>query len=200
MCVARGLKLSTGDFLCLRCHALPCIVHCCVTQVDSRDETDVIQIDLVDHPDGFSVDDLNQTSWLCSIEVIEQGLSFRRMISAVKRLGEATELIRSVFLRRNIPKYLARAPMLKGQRKEDTKTTLHLNPGQEEAVKNAVNFSFTLIQGPPGKNTLLSNQLVQEALSENSMKETSESEHAQKINHVRDIFLARVSQTYSRTV
>lgn len=150
LCVARGLKLSTGDFLCLRCHALPCIVHCCVTQVDSRDETDVIQMDLVDHPDGFSVDDLNQTSWLCSIEVIEQGLSFRRMISAVKRLGEATELIRSVFLRRNIPKYLARAPMLKGQRKEDTKTTLHLNPGQEEAVKNAVNFSFTLIQGPPG--------------------------------------------------
>ena len=154
MCVARGLKLSTGDFLCLRCHALPCIVHCCVTQVDSRDEMDAITLELVD---DFSTEDLNQTSWLCSIEVIEQGLSFRRMISAVKRLGEATELIRSVFLRRNIPKYLARVQMREGQKKEDTKTTLRLNPGQEEAVKNAVNSSFTLIQGPPGKSTLHNN-------------------------------------------
>ena len=110
-------------------------------------------MNLVDYPDGFSIDNLNQSSSLCSIEVIARGLSFRRMISAVKHLGEATELIRSVFLRRDIPKYLARNPLLMGQRKEDTKTTLRLNPGQEKAVMSAVTSPFTLIQGPPGKHT-----------------------------------------------
>ena len=110
-------------------------------------------MNLVDYPDGFSIDNLNQSSWPCSIEVIARGLSFRRMISAVKHLGEATELIRSVFLRRDIPKYLARNPLLTGQRKEDTKTTLRLNPGQEKAVMCAVTSPFTLIQGPPGKHT-----------------------------------------------
>jgi len=118
--------------------------------VDSTEERDLIQINLVEVPDGFSVDNLDQTSWLCSMEVIAQGLSFRRMISAVKNLGTATELIRSVFLRRDIPKYLARNPRLIGQSKEDIKTTLTLNPGQEQAVMNALASPLTLIQGPPG--------------------------------------------------
>jgi len=118
--------------------------------VESTEERDLIQINLVEVPDGFSVDSLDQTSWLCSMEVIARGLSFRRMISAVKNLGTATELIRSVFLRRDIPKYLAQNPRLIGQTKEDIKMTLSLNRGQEQAVMNALASPLTLIQGPPG--------------------------------------------------
>lgn len=118
--------------------------------MDSNEERNLIQMNLVEFPDGFSVDDLDQTSWLCSMEVIAQGLSFRRMISAVKNLGATTELIRSVFLRRDIPKYLARNPLLTGQKKEDIITSLTLNPGQEQAVRNALTSPLTLIQGPPG--------------------------------------------------
>ena len=128
----------------------PCIFHCCVSNVESIEETDLIQINLVEVPDGFSVDSLDQTSWLCSMEVIARGMTFRRMISAVKNLGTATELIRSVFLRRDIPKYLARNPRLIGQIKEDIKMTLSLNPGQEQAVMIALASPLTLIQGPPG--------------------------------------------------
>ena len=128
----------------------PCMFHCCVSHVESSEERDLIQIDLVELPDGLSIDNLDQTSWLCSMEVIARGLSFRRMISAVRNLGTATELIRSVFLRRDIPKYLARNPRLTRQAKEDIKTTLTLNPGQEQAVKNALASPLTLIQGPPG--------------------------------------------------
>ena len=128
----------------------PCMFHCCVSHVESSEERDLIQIDLVELPDGLSVDNLDQTSWLCSMEVIARGLSFRRMVSAVRNLGTATELIRSVFLRRDIPKYLARNPRLTRQAKEDIKTTLTLNPGQEQAVKNALASPLTLIQGPPG--------------------------------------------------
>lgn len=150
LCIARGLQLSSGDFICLRSHVSPCIFHCCVSNVESTEERDLIQINLVEVPDGFSVDSLDQTSWLCSMEVISRGLSFRRMISAVKNLGTATELIRSVFLRRDIPEYLARNPRLIGQTKEDIKMTLSLNPGQEQAVMDALASPLTLIQGPPG--------------------------------------------------
>lgn len=150
LCIARGLQLSSGDFICLRSHVSPCIFHCCVSNVEGTEERDLIQINLVEVPDGFSVDSLNQTSWLCSMEVIARGLSFRRMISAVKNLGTATELIRSVFLRRDIPEYLARNPRLIGQTKEDIKMTLSLNPGQEQAVMDALASPLTLIQGPPG--------------------------------------------------
>lgn len=150
LCIARGLQLSSGDFICLRSHALPCIVHCCVTRVDSNEERDMIEMNLVESPDGFCVDNLDQTSWLCSMEVIARGLTFRRMISAVKNLGATTELIRSVFLRRDIPKYLTRNPLLTGQRKEDMMTSLSLNPGQEQAVMNALTSPLTLVQGPPG--------------------------------------------------
>jgi len=118
--------------------------------VDSAEDRDLIQINLVEVPDGFSVDNLDQTSWLCSMEVIARGLSFRRMISAVKKLGTATELIRGVFLRRDIPSYLARNPRLVRQSKEDITTTLTLNPGQQQAVMNALSSPLTLIQGPPG--------------------------------------------------
>ena len=128
----------------------PCIFHCCVSNVESIEERDLIQINLVEVPDGFSVDSLDQTSWLCSMEVIARGMTFRRMISAVKNLGTATELIRSVFLRRDIPKYLARNPRLIGQTKEGIKMTLSLNPGQEQAVMIALASPLTLIQGPPG--------------------------------------------------
>lgn len=107
-------------------------------------------MNLVEVLDGFNVDNLDQTSWLCSMDVIARGLSFRRMIAAVKNLGAATELIRSVFLRRDIPKYLAGNPRLTGQTKEDMMTTLTLNPGQEQAVMTALASPLTLIQGPPG--------------------------------------------------
>ena len=149
LCIARGLQLCSGDFICLRSHVSPCIFHCCVSNVDSTEERDLIQINLVEVPDGFSVDNLNQT-WLCSMEVIARGLSFRRMISAVKNLGSATELIRSVILRRDIPKYLAQNPRLIRQSKEDITMTRTLNPGQEQAVMNALASPLTLIQGPPG--------------------------------------------------
>lgn len=118
--------------------------------MDSNEERDLIQMNLVEVPDGFNVDNLDQTSWLCSMDVIARGLSFRRMIAAVKNLGAATELIRSVFLRRDIPKYLAGNPRLTGQTKEDMMTTLTLNPGQEQAVMTALASPLTLIQGPPG--------------------------------------------------
>lgn len=150
LCTARGLQLSSGDFICLRSHVSPCMFHCLISNVDSTEEKNLIQINLVEVPDGFSVNSLDQTAWLCSMEVIARGLSFRRMISAVKNLGTATELVRSVFLRRDIPKYLARNPRLIRQSKEDIVASLTLNPGQEQAVKNALASPLTLIQGPPG--------------------------------------------------
>ena len=47
-------------------------------------------------------------------------------------------------------KYLARNPRLIWQSKEDIVTRLTLNPGQEQAVLNALASPLTLIQGPPG--------------------------------------------------
>ena len=68
----------------------------------------------------------------------------------MKSLGDAPELIRGVFLRRDLPSYLAHNPRFKGQRREESKTHVTLNPGQEEAVKLALTSPLTLIQGPPG--------------------------------------------------
>ena len=49
--------------------------------MDSNHERDLIYINLVEFPDGFSVDALNEDSYLYSVEVIARGQAFRRMIS-----------------------------------------------------------------------------------------------------------------------
>ena len=74
---------------------------------------------------------------------------------AVKCLGNAIELVRSIFLRRDIPPYLARNPLLKEQRVDDMITEFKLNSGQRKAVMYALTSPLTLIQGPPGKYTLI---------------------------------------------
>ena len=73
------------------------------------------------------------------------------LIGAVKSLGDATELVRSIFLRRDVPSYLAQNPLLQEQRIEDEVTGMSLNSGQQKAVKYALTSPLTLIQGPPGK-------------------------------------------------
>ncbi|XP_068677064.1 3'-5' exoribonuclease HELZ2-like isoform X1 [Montipora foliosa] len=155
LCVCHGLQLSPGDFLCLRSNRSPYIFHCCVTGVDSSHEKNLIGINLVDWPDGFPVDILEEDSCLFSIEVLAMGQSFRRMIGAVKSLGDATELVRSIFLRRDVPSYLAQNPLLQDQRIEDEVTAMILNSGQQKAVKYALTSPLTLIQGPPGTGKTL---------------------------------------------
>lgn len=80
LCISHGLQLSSGDYLCVRSNVSPCIFHCCVDQVDGNAEREVVQMSLVEFPDGFSVDTLSEDSCLYSVEVIARGQAFRRMI------------------------------------------------------------------------------------------------------------------------
>ena len=54
-----------------------------MTGVDSSHEKDLIGINLVDWPDGFPVDSLEEDSCLFSVEVLAMGQSFRRMIGTI---------------------------------------------------------------------------------------------------------------------
>ena len=81
LCVCHGLQLCCGDFLCLRSAVSPGIFHCRVAEVDRNQDRELIRVSLVDFPEGFSVDQLNNGASLFSLEVIAQGQAFRRMIS-----------------------------------------------------------------------------------------------------------------------
>ena len=59
----------------------PGIFHCRVAEVDRNQDRELIRVSLVDFPEGFSVDQLNNGASLFSLEVIAQGQAFRRMIS-----------------------------------------------------------------------------------------------------------------------
>ena len=160
LCVTHGVTFRPGDFLCVRVSRAAestedeCrILHCRVTDVQGANAPTapvcVTFIHCVTEKGCDPPESLLRAGNTC-MEVITQSLPYRRMITAVNRLGDASELARSVVLRRDVPAYTARNPHVPDPSAVQLVDGLELNEGQLEAVRKAVTSPLSLIQGPPG--------------------------------------------------
>ena len=83
---------------------------------------------------------------LSTVEIIPQCVSYRRMISSVRSLTNATEDVRSLLLRRD----LYTSATQRGCRNGSFTSSFVLDSSQIEAVCKASDSRLTLIQGSPG--------------------------------------------------
>ena len=80
-----------------------------------------------------------------NIEIIPQSLNYRRMITAVRNLPQATEDVRALFLTREL-----RIPVKQSRAKRSCVSSFTLDSSQSKALDKAVSSSFTIIEGQPG--------------------------------------------------
>lgn len=139
-----SIKIHKDDYVCIRSQSTANTVvshgQVDVAERQTKDqEVLVIKLQLISGSEPPS-------EGLSTIEIIPQCLSYRRMISSVRNVTNATEDIRSLLLRRDC--YTTLQPRC---RSSQLTLSFSLDSSQKEAVYKAVNSHFTLIDGPPGK-------------------------------------------------
>jgi len=158
LCEAQGLDLSIGDYLCIRSetpstvqpsnsqsNTTPCfLLHARISQLTDHADCLVLFIEVTEPADSFSAEILQKHTSKYTIEVIPQCSRFKKMIEAVKNLGHASEVVRSIVTYHDLP-------CTPSNLDAEVLRYFPLDIDQEKAVKSALSSPFTVIYGQPGK-------------------------------------------------
>lgn len=139
-----SMKIHRDDYVCIRSTSSTTRTVVCHGQVHSVDSQNnekkelLVQLVLIscsDPPD----------EGLFTLEIIPQCLEYRRMISCVRNVSNATQDIRSLLLRRDLY-----TTIHSDQRTPSLESSFVLGSSQKKSVHKAINSRLTLIEGPPG--------------------------------------------------
>ena len=134
------MEIHEDDFICVR--TTTAVGHGQIERIITENEQLVIKLVLISGSDAL-------VSSGCTVEIIPQSCNYRRMVSCIRNMVNATEDVRSLILKRDWstsgePEW----------RRRPVASSFSLDCYQAEALDTSLNSRLTLIQGLPGMHVM----------------------------------------------